>query len=322
MPRTTRKGPPLNPRKAPLLFVEAPLNGAKHHYVPEGPRSVNPKPVTSEQQQRESRSSSTTWVTPQFDDTMQLQVPACRRGRGKSSRSGRSVLDRSSPLILPHLKKTSVCKFPALTFESSTSSPTRCPVPTRRFKDPRPAAGAPEYKRVPGCAQNAVSPSIQSGGDTETPKRFNRFWSGYKRDRGAHGVPSPEKTSCTVVPGEQSVLLTVAGAANVCPIRTVTPLAPRGDHSDGMDSVFSPPNIGTPETQRNPISTKPSPSFRLQPPLTQTQLTPENQTSNILANDTPEEDYGLKVTWRRRKRLMKLLIEQGQLSCADITINF
>ncbi|XP_041316572.1 RAD9, HUS1, RAD1-interacting nuclear orphan protein 1 [Pyrgilauda ruficollis] len=40
----------------------------------------------------------------------------------------------------------------------------------------------------------------------------------------------------------------------------------------------------------------------------------------VLVTDTPEHEYGLKVTWRRRPHVMKYLRQQGKLSAADILV--
>lgn len=45
------------------------------------------------------------------------------------------------------------------------------------------------------------------------------------------------------------------------------------------------------------------------------------RTRNILVKDTPEREYGLKVTWRRRKNILKLLRERGQLLVNDALIS-
>ncbi|CAL9682829.1 unnamed protein product [Knipowitschia caucasica] len=42
---------------------------------------------------------------------------------------------------------------------------------------------------------------------------------------------------------------------------------------------------------------------------------------DILVPDTPETDYGVKVTWRRRRRLMDLLKEKGHLSDSETMIH-
>ncbi|NXP69462.1 RHNO1 protein, partial [Chloropsis cyanopogon] len=40
----------------------------------------------------------------------------------------------------------------------------------------------------------------------------------------------------------------------------------------------------------------------------------------VLVTDTPEHEYGVKVTWRRRPHIMRYLREQGKLSAADILV--
>lgn len=40
----------------------------------------------------------------------------------------------------------------------------------------------------------------------------------------------------------------------------------------------------------------------------------------VLVTDTPEHEYGVKVTWRRRPHVMRYLREQGKLSAADILV--
>ncbi|XP_038003564.1 RAD9, HUS1, RAD1-interacting nuclear orphan protein 1 [Motacilla alba alba] len=40
----------------------------------------------------------------------------------------------------------------------------------------------------------------------------------------------------------------------------------------------------------------------------------------VLVADTPEHEYGVKVTWRRRPHIMRYLREQGKLSAADILV--
>uniref|UniRef100_A0A8B9MP46 RAD9-HUS1-RAD1 interacting nuclear orphan 1 n=1 Tax=Accipiter nisus TaxID=211598 RepID=A0A8B9MP46_9AVES len=40
----------------------------------------------------------------------------------------------------------------------------------------------------------------------------------------------------------------------------------------------------------------------------------------VLVTDTPEHEYGVRVTWRRRPRLMQYLRERGKLSAADVLV--
>lgn len=44
------------------------------------------------------------------------------------------------------------------------------------------------------------------------------------------------------------------------------------------------------------------------------------ESAAVLVTDTPEHEYGVKVTWRQRPHLMKYLRERGKLSAADILV--
>ncbi|XP_005234472.2 RAD9, HUS1, RAD1-interacting nuclear orphan protein 1 [Falco peregrinus] len=44
------------------------------------------------------------------------------------------------------------------------------------------------------------------------------------------------------------------------------------------------------------------------------------ESPEVLVTDTPEHEYGIKVTWRQRPHLMKYLQERGKLSAADILV--
>uniref|UniRef100_A0A8C7FET8 Uncharacterized protein n=1 Tax=Oncorhynchus kisutch TaxID=8019 RepID=A0A8C7FET8_ONCKI len=74
-------------------------------------------------------------------------------------------------------------------------------------------------------------------------------------------------------------------------------------HTPGTDNVLSPPDVETPELHHDGSSS----FLRLLLPASQPMTPPHTVTSEILATDTPERDYGVKVTWRRRKGLMRLL---------------
>lgn len=44
------------------------------------------------------------------------------------------------------------------------------------------------------------------------------------------------------------------------------------------------------------------------------------ESAAILVTDTPEHEYGVKVTWRQRPHLMKYLQERGKLRAADVLV--
>ncbi|KAK2893007.1 hypothetical protein QQF64_035061 [Cirrhinus molitorella] len=87
-------------------------------------------------------------------------------------------------------------------------------------------------------------------------------------------------------------------------------------HTPNTCLVPDPPNVETPEMPHC-SSTSPSDVQHLLFPPNQAKTPPRTENASVLVKDTPEKDYGLRVTWRRRKGLMKLLIDRGQLLPAD-----
>ncbi len=81
-------------------------------------------------------------------------------------------------------------------------------------------------------------------------------------------------------------------------------------------SAPEPPSVETPE-MLHCSNASPSIVQHLLFPPNQSKTPPRTETSSVLVMDTPEKDYGLRVTWRRRKGLMKLLLDRGQLLPAD-----
>lgn len=95
--------------------------------------------------------------------------------------------------------------------------------------------------------------------------------------------------------------------------------APSEPRNTEVSSVSPPPDVDTPKVIQDG-SGGPSPaSLRLL--LPQSSPLRCKQIPDILVADTPERDYGLKVTWRRRRGLMFLLKEKGHLSDADVLIH-
>ncbi|KAJ8392013.1 hypothetical protein AAFF_G00083230 [Aldrovandia affinis] len=288
MPRRTRKGSLLN-SKQPLLFVQTPLDGATHLYGPEVKSARNPKSFVSEEQ-RQSSAAFSSWVTPQFDTSMQLQLPAPRGRRGISkNRSSRSVLNSSSLLSLPQLRKTSVCKFPSLSFEKHVTTPPHHPA--ARHGEKTNLGGVPGDKNALDPAQRGRSQSRCGVGDTERPQS---------------------------IPSLREVDVEDPGVSKVTP---ATPLAHTGGENHGPDgtintpakhnhshSGFSPPDIETPEmlqggrigAMRDSHLSK----LHLLFPQTPLQAAP-----TVLVSDTPEEHYG----WSWRRRQLSFLPDEGQV---------
>ncbi|XP_030625539.1 RAD9, HUS1, RAD1-interacting nuclear orphan protein 1 [Chanos chanos] len=308
MPRKTRKRCLLNPLKSQLLFVEPPFNGVRHDYGTPVRSAVHPRSFVSEDPRRGS-TAVPTWVSPQFS---QAEVTAPLRG-GRLGRRNQHVintLNTSSHLSLPQARKTTVCKYSPLAFETSTSVQI--------------CHGSHQYTRKCDSTIAVVQDDKHSQGHIQR-----------KVPSSAREVQNAEKNKSALLSGEQIVesSVTLKGAPDTlasnprsttalrspntprdrnqksCVCSSRTP-ASQGSHTPDVSDAFTPPNIETPEMPQG-YSSSVSILHLLWPPSQP--KTPPCQSSKVLVKDTPERDYGLKVTWRRRKGLMRFLKERGLL---------
>ncbi|KAG7454586.1 hypothetical protein MATL_G00261280 [Megalops atlanticus] len=283
MPRRTRKGSLLK-SKPQLPFLEPPLDGATHRYGPQVRSALNPRSFLSEQ--RPSSSERSSWVTPQFDSSMQLQYPIRRRGGTRKS-LGSSVLDRSLLLSLPQLRKTSVCKFPALSFKKDVAPQPHPQTSTCGERTDHPPTGALQERQASGPLYRGVSPNSQDIGDNVTPKRAPSL---------AKGV-TEEARVCRVVP-----TIAAAHTARETQGQDCTIVTPVRHNPPDTDSGFTPPDVETPEML--PGSGGAAGGSHLSRLRLLFPLTPLSAQSppDVLVSDTPEQDYGLRVSRRRRRR--------------------
>lgn len=300
--------------KAPLLFQEQPVCGAKLQNVPEVRAAVNPRDFFRETKAHNS-SSLNSWVScvfifrdfividiinivmvvivvfqvsPQFDGSVTL--PPVRRGRRKCQ-SATSILDGCSQLT----RKSSVSKFPSLMFQTGS----RVPKSTHTKKA---TVRTDADNRPQGSGRNKKT--VSSGQHCDTPKRQLAPI----RKNNAKTDPAASYRNCL---GQFiQVIASIPGDAGAS-----TPVTDELE----VSSVGPPPNVDTPKaTEEESICPSTSSVHLLlaQPPCTP----PSNQPPAALVMDTPERDYGVKVTWRRRKGLMLLLMDRGQLSESDVLI--
>ncbi|XP_008576122.1 PREDICTED: RAD9, HUS1, RAD1-interacting nuclear orphan protein 1 [Galeopterus variegatus] len=89
-----------------------------------------------------------------------------------------------------------------------------------------------------------------------------------------------------------------------------------------LPCVFIPPDIQTPESSS--VKEKPIPPDQRENILSGCSLhisTPNSpHPGPILVKDTPKENYGIKVTWRRRRDLFAYLRETGKLSRSQFLV--
>nr|XP_019947871.1 PREDICTED: RAD9, HUS1, RAD1-interacting nuclear orphan protein 1 [Paralichthys olivaceus] len=281
--------------KPPLLFLERPLNGARLQNVPDVRAALQPKEFFTETQAHSS-STLNSWVSPQFDTSLAAALPA-RRGRRKCQ-STTSILDRSSQLS----RKTSVCKFPSLSFQ--TRSRDHQPKSTRAKKATESAVVSDAGNQPHGSCR--IKKAVSSAQHIDTPKRQCASIRTKKVERVSDGAASTSRcvdsAEASSVRGERCTIQ--ADAAS-------TPAAAE------FSSIGPAPDVDTPKLIQEGSSCPYSPSIH----LLQAHSPPSNQPPDILVANTPEEDYGLKVTWRKRKGLMLLLKERGHLSDSHVFIH-
>ncbi|XP_075711861.1 RAD9, HUS1, RAD1-interacting nuclear orphan protein 1 isoform X2 [Rhinoderma darwinii] len=233
-----------NPRKPRLVFLESPQEGPVHEYGAAPPKAEKTKCVATKPLDHDA---STSWVTPQFDQVVELRFPARRHRRHHHVSNNSSVHSRAGA----QGRKPSVCKFPSLSFSAADilETPSFC-----------------SSKRRPKQNVTVPTPPVPAS------------------------PPSPEGRSCRNTP--------------------------------------SPPDIQTPETspQQNP---PPSPgAAESQTPLSRRRVDPRvvldtpqaDSPGLVLAEDTPEHEYGVRPTWRRRQGLMKFLKSRGRLKSSQILV--
>ncbi|KAM4747207.1 RAD9, HUS1, RAD1-interacting nuclear orphan protein 1 [Rhinophrynus dorsalis] len=250
MPR--RKQATCNPRRSRLVFLESPKQGPHHEYG-SPPQKTEPTCVPTRPL---DHNVSTSWVSPQFEQTGELHFPARRRLRHASVNSTAQSRTRNASRseLTAAGRKPSVCKFPSLSFsagmtEGSTKTEAlfarkRRALPSHK-KEGRTVPTSPPLQNL--CSQ-ATSPP-----DLRTPEI------------------SPQCNRSTLLVHEMPESRTPNSRG-------------KDERLDGLDT----PLIGGP--------------------------------GQVLAEDTPEQEYGIRVTWRRRQQLMRQLKARGRLKSSQIVV--
>ncbi|XP_054480817.1 RAD9, HUS1, RAD1-interacting nuclear orphan protein 1 [Anoplopoma fimbria] len=291
----------LKTEKPALLFLEQPVCGARLQNVPDVRAALNPKEFFTDTQAQDS-SALTSWVRPQFDGSI-AAVPPVRRGRRKCV-SATSILDGCSQLS----RKTSVCKFPSLSFQTRSREQSHQPKSTRT-KTSTESAVVSDAGNQPRGSCRIIKRTVSSGKYSETPKR--QPTSIRKRNVDSISKGAASSSRCSDKP--ETPPIQVTEKCRIPADGLSTPV------SNEVSSVSPPPDVDTPKVIQGGNSC-PSSTF-LHMLEAQPCTPPCNQPPDILVADTPERDYGVKVTWRRRRGLMMLLKERGHLSDSDAVIN-
>ncbi|XP_076009852.1 RAD9, HUS1, RAD1-interacting nuclear orphan protein 1 [Genypterus blacodes] len=289
MPRKAKKSD-----KPPLLFLEQPSRGAKVQNEPEVRAAFNPKPFFTEAQSH-SNTTLNTWVSPQFDPLVEAASPV-KRGRRRCLDPATSIVDRSSR----HSKKTSVCKFPSLSFETKSRECFHPPRQTRRK-----AATEVSASRPRGSRQIKSTASHPSGRIASVGKRNVKQVEVSADAASSSRCLDPHEASSIVVTEKRKIPESAASTPPATKFRT-----------PDVSFACTPPDVDTPNALHEGNSCTSSPFLYLLMPGS-----PPSTPPDILVADTPERDYGVKVTWRRRRSLMLLLKERGNLSDSEVLIH-
>lgn len=304
MPRKSSKRSLLNSQKPPLLFLEQPLDGARHQNVPQVRGAINPKSFVAEDR-RLNTTAHTSWVNPQFDQS-QLSSHSLRRGRRKKCPSTTSIPDRSSQVS----RKVSVCKFPSLVFDKRSQLHPLKPSCLNKSKESASIAGSDEQQGL--CQVKRLVYHSKPYVDTETLKQLPPLLGKNKSEGTRLTRQSTEGRAATSMSLE--VLRAHSARLSAEPkIAVSSALTPVEPCTPKTRPVFTPPEVNTPELQQEGNSCPSTPFSQLLFPLSNPLTPSDTKTTDILVADTPERDYGVRVTWRKRKSLMILLKDRGHL---------
>ncbi|CAL8329236.1 unnamed protein product [Boreogadus saida] len=155
-------------REMRTRWIQTPKRGAEVR------AALHPKSFITERPTHDNTSLAL-WVSPQFDQS-HLAAPPGRRGRRKGP-STTSILDRSSQLSRKPGPKTSVCKFPTLSFDTECRlqngpPPRPLAAPPGVVISPQPPS--PQHKPPPLCGRQrppgAVCCIVPSPSDLDTPE--------------------------------------------------------------------------------------------------------------------------------------------------------
>ncbi|XP_043943538.1 RAD9, HUS1, RAD1-interacting nuclear orphan protein 1 [Protopterus annectens] len=276
--------------KPSLDFTEAPLDGTRHVYESPVLPALNPRHVNNVLVPHDTGVS---WVSPQFDSAVQLKYPTRRRGgqRGISVLYGKDKRNLSCQNSLS-LKRS---KIPALTFKESTK--------LSRVR----STAAPL-----GCLRSSKTGLHSSSSEEDSPMRPNCCM----LDNLAHPGCVNQTAHCN-------------GSVNICKNQGCS--SPRmNEIVESLDSTFTPPCVNTPDMatcvpsgdrrdvtvkKLDTIACQKSPLVTFFRDICPPSCIPEGVPAPVvLVYDTPEHEYGLRMSWRRKQNLSNYLENQRHLA--------
>lgn len=200
-------------------------------------------------------------------------------------------------------------KFPPLTFQMRSRDQPHQPKNSHKKKATECTVVSDKGRQPQGLLRPGTISSAQS---SDTPKR--RTTSVRKRNVARYSESAASSSRCLAQPQNPAVQVKEPIMANAAS----TPASSEPCNTE-VSSVSPLPDVDTPKVIQDGSGGPSPPSLRLL--LPQSSPLRCKQIPDILVADTPERDYGLKVTWRRRRGLMFLLKEKGHLSDSDVLIH-
>ncbi|XP_007526332.1 RAD9, HUS1, RAD1-interacting nuclear orphan protein 1 [Erinaceus europaeus] len=131
----------------------------------------------------------------------------------------------------------------------------------------------------------------------------------------ASGIPCSRELS---IPAEKD-----ASGRVLVPMISPQSCGPLSQHTPSLPHVFPLPSLHTPGTSPgNPAPPPPDPRRTRRPHSSHCIAIPRSpEPGPVLVTDTPEDKYGVKVTWRRRRHLLAYLQEHGKLSESQFLVH-
>lgn len=245
-------------------------------------------------------------INPQFDCST-AAAPQKRRGRRKWQ-TATSLLDRCSQLS----RKTSTCKYPSLSFHIGLKDQSEQQRPRSTSTIKGAVSKAKNKARESVCRSKRTA---SSEGYSDTPKRH------LARVRKRKAETISEAAASHFGSFNKLGFQSKEEVTNACRIPAEGNSTPGTLKMTTIDlsAVCPPPDVDKPQSMGKEAD--PSFSFPGLFLLAQPSTPPCSSPPDSLVADTPERDYGVKVTWRRRKGLMMMLRERGHLSESDTLID-
>ncbi|XP_069759769.1 RAD9, HUS1, RAD1-interacting nuclear orphan protein 1 [Narcine bancroftii] len=322
-------------KKPPLLFLESPLKGEKRKKVLSLPSAVNPRQVSCIPVDQKS---AVTWVLPEFETTA-VQGPRQEQKSGGRAKQ-RCISNKRSTASKTGAVRKLHMNFVPLTFMGTVQKENhQVPVST--------------CQKVQTHGQGR----FQTNKTSFVGSKFRQCRIDTNENVQKSNILDMQKSSQTYavknnLDGKSTVWNKSVRCSSLCPpLKGINHQTDSDEteifserSSQSADEVFTLPQVNTPTTDGEPSAAilKKNICGRLRNnELNKQNATPlpggllgcsdkclalkdncseESFSADVLVQDTPEREYGLKATWRRRPHIMQFLKDHGKLTSSDVRV--